>query len=353
MTRLRDPQGARRASPLTAVLCTALLVATLLVAPGLAAPASAAPGADTGGGGGDTSHQSGFTGSRGQSCFMYANSSGFGTYCPTSGEKLGESETIATFLGVDEVKLSELQPELPECWNDDLPQTAQSGDIPQDKKRYVKICIENYDDLDLKEDTVGDIEFSTSYVLLLPWEVIYLPPEYEELIEAAEESSTFPETFLEVRPEDAARVNSDTRFFMKIAGASNIRPGEIQYMDPIESEGVQMRAYLHTLEVFPEGEGPEKPRVECHGASIMAADAATKESSPNSCWHVYERSSASQEDGVYKARAYAYWQVQYSRDGGSTWTNFPEGTPVQDETLVRRGGTTRVPVRDVQTLVVP
>ena len=54
-----------------------------------------------------------------------------------------------------------------------------------------------------------------------------------------------------------------------------------------------------------------------------------------------------------RAQGYAYWQVQFREGEGDDWKNFPEGTATQSEALVRRGGLTRVPVRDVQTLAVP
>ena len=69
----------------------------------------------------------------------------------------------------------------------------------------------------------------------------------------------------------------------------------------------------------------------------MASDAATRQSAPNSCWHTYSRSSASQPDNVYRAQGYAYWQVQFREGEGDDWKNFPEGTATQSEALVRRG----------------
>lgn len=361
--RTRPPISTRSGAPvgspargfgrrlLAAAAAGALTLAALALGP--AAPVTAAPGADTGLPPGEGSHRSGFEGSEGQSCFMYANEYGFGAYCPSAGGGIGERITIGEFLGVEEDRFWQLTPPFPECWHKDLPPNAQSGDLPPGEKRYVTNCIENYDDLHLQEDTPRDIEFSTSYANLPPHEVVTLTPEQDELIEAAWESSTFPPTFVEVRPEDAARVNSDTRFFMKVQDASEIRPGEVQYMDTIEVAGIQMRAYLHRLEVHPEGEGEGKPMVFCEGADIMASDAATRQSAPNSCWHTYTRSSASQPDNVYRAQGYAYWQVQFREGEGDDWKNFPEGTATQSEALVRRGGLTRVPVRDVQTLAVP
>ncbi|GAA4283228.1 hypothetical protein GCM10022261_07590 [Brevibacterium daeguense] len=336
-----------------AAVLALILGGTMFVAP----PAQAFPGLDIGGDS-PLSFITDFVTGGGAQCSMYANEWGFGLHCPglLGG---GEPQTIGELLDTEEEKFVHVSPPFPRCWQEDLPASVQSGELPPGEKRYLTVCTENYDGLNLQEQYPHEAEMSYSYSVLPPEKVTYLTEDQKIFADAVWQGSTFPPTFLEARPEDGARVNSDTRFFMKVQDASAIRPGEIQYMDPIAMPqvldiGLQMRAYLHTLEVHPEGEGPGKPVVRCSLEDIMPVDGTTEEASPNSCWHTYTRSSATQPHDVYQARAYAYWQVQYSHDFGITWQDFPsEAQSDGESTLIRRGGTTRIPVRDVQTLVVP
>lgn len=319
---------------LAAVMAAFVVVATLVLAPTV--PAAAA---------GETTEDG--------NCRYYINDHNFGYWC--SNWKNPRHETIKEFLDVDKDWFRDLRdPRMPECWIEDQAKVVPNKQLAEGENLYLETCILRYEGINLAQTQVRELRFTYSHTSYTEEEfrnAERLPEEYEPLIELVEDSNRFPATTVSYKPEDGARVGQNTIFYFDAAGMQR-NPGGVMYLEPLETpNGALMTAFLTRLEVYPDGEGPGKPKDTCSGSSINPRQDVINrwENSPFAefsplCTHVYERSSRNQIAGVYSAVSYATWDVMISDDGGNSWHRFGESI---------RQGITRVAVREVQTIVVP
>lgn len=300
-------------------LSTALLVTVAVVAD--AAPAAA----DAFGSGGPpppppTSESETRTTSGG--CRMYASSSGYGMVCPAPG-----GGSLKQVLDGDDV---------PTCWHEDPPPTfvPEMELLPGDPRRwYLQACVSGFD---ANAVQIGRLRFSFDFVPLLPTEVVRLTENQREFTTRIQRNAQIPLPVVQNAPSGSPRVDDDTAFYVL---------EEYTEAPTIAFDDRQMRARQVYLTVEPEGAVPVS--TSCPGAGVRVTAEDTRGTRPDACWHTYRRSSNDLSRGTfydrYRAFVTAYWTVEYSEDGGATWTEL--GT-FEKEAMAG------IRVTEIQTLVV-
>lgn len=152
------------------------------------------------------------------------------------------------------------------------------------------------------------------------------------LVDGFADRSNVPTPIAVVSPSDHPRVGQDVAF-------SNASDGDF-YVRPL---GAVIHAYVDHTYIEPLGAG-RAPRIDCPGNGTVAEPGQRPVEGDGLCWYRYLHSSAGQADDVYQVQITSHWVVEISATG-------EPGTyePLDD---FMKSATTRIPVTEIQTLVV-
>ncbi len=277
------------------------------------------------------------------SCSLYGGPNGFGVSCANGSDQLANIKTILAG-----------QP-LPGCWDDPLPADEQDGLDTTKFSWYLQTCLTGIDPTTLAiTSPTGKPVFSVSLVwfpkdpapttcpslspqpTVNPACVITLTPPQRTLVNVESHDQVIPFPTAIPTPGGTVVVNKPIAFV-------DSTPTTVGPLD--ESDDglgtITMKAVMTGYVVHPLGDDTTIPN--CSG-TVAANAGDTPASLPAACWYTYKASSAGKgTDDQYPAFAVATWVIQYSTDGGATWTTFNTFT---------KTGQTPVPVKEIQTVVV-
>ena len=152
------------------------------------------------------------------------------------------------------------------------------------------------------------------------------------LVDGFADRGNVPTPIAAVSPSDHPRVGQDVAF-------SNASDGDF-YVRPL---GAVIHAYVDHTYVEPLGSG-RAPRIDCPGNGTVAEPGQRPVEGDGLCWYRYLHSSAGQADDVYDVRITSHWVVEISATGE------PGSYERLDDFM--KSATTRIPVTEIQTLVV-
>jgi hypothetical protein len=277
------------------------------------------------------------------SCSLYGGPNGFGVSCANASGQLANIKTILAG-----------QP-LPGCWDDPLPADEQDGLDTAHYSWYLQTCLTGIDPTTLAiTSPTGKPVFSVQLVwfpkdpapttcpsvspqpTVNPACVITLTRPQRTLVDVEAHDQVIPFPTAIPTPGGTVVVNKPVAF----VDSTPTRVGPLDESD--DGLGtITMQAVMIGYVVHPLGDDTTIP--DCSG-TVAANPGDTPASLPAACWYTYKASSAGKgTDDQYPAYAVATWVIQYSTDGGATWTNFNTFT---------KTGQTPVPVKEIQTVVV-
>ncbi|AKU18052.1 hypothetical protein [Luteipulveratus mongoliensis] len=263
------------------------------------------------------------------SCNVISGPSYLGVDCGSvSG---GGTITIKGLLGPDP---------LPGCWDTEMgpdeqeAMGVQSVAGPGGYTWYWHKCLKGIDPKTLKVKPEG-VSFTYGVVVFPntpkkgdPRPTI-LTIRQKRLVDSQEKRGVIPSPVAGLSPDATPVVNQAAAFFDGTDGEVAVDAGPIS-----------LRARVDKITVRPQGTAES---ISCPGTGIQVTAADTRATKPNACWYEYENSSHGQPDNRYQAGITAHWNVEYSTNGGSTWS------PLNNFT---KQATTTVQVNEIQSLVV-
>lgn len=273
-------------------------------------------------------------------CRMYVNSVGFGAYCSNGAAYLGGGDPPPTWrerLGG--------RPFVP-CRDFPIPDGIKLPQAPEGKKWVLRVTITDYN-LDTYDGGDG-AHLERAYMPVSPEEEAQCPfPAYMEPF-WYEFRSSYPEPALVIKPTFTPRVNVPA-FFSLTADSSRAQaddkdPGKYSgYIDP--THNLTMRGLVVAMKVDP-GDGTAPFDCPMGVTPVDDPDGYDETQDPfhqiNTCKHIYQRSSASQPDGMYTVKLTITWEVSY-------WV----GKDVGGWNPIGRANVTavqRLPVQEVQAI---
>ena len=261
-----------------------------------------------------------------RNCTVVSGPQYLGLACAGKGN---DTRTVKQILGDDPV---------PDCWDTRVtdPELAamhlENKPGPDGWTYYWRRCLTG---VDKKTKTVepGGMQIETELIRLPnSEEPKTLTDNQHDLVDGLGDNGNVPAPFAAVSPSDHPRVGANVAFWNTSDGELVVRAGT-----------VTLRAHVVRTSVAPLGKGVA-PTIDCagNGTRVMRGQVPTE--GDDICWYKYLRSSAGQPDDVYHVQITSHWVVDISATGepGSfvRWDAF-------DKSAI-----TRVPVTEVQTLVV-
>lgn len=162
----------------------------------------------------------------------------------------------------------------------------------------------------------------------------------EELLSPQAGERSVPRPFAAAAPNPNALVYRDLAFY-------DWRSIQLEdHAFEVPAGDVFIKAVVTETTVEPLGaDGAEA--VTCAGPGIKVTLADTPQSRPGACWYRYENSSARQDGNVYHVNMSTHWKIYVLQRGD-------EGTLSEENLFTEfdKTATTRVPVREVQTVVI-
>lgn len=259
-------------------------------------------------------------------CAVVAVPSYLGVSC--AGAADWGAKTVKQILGKDPV---------PGCWDEALSDTElsamglsnQAG--PQGYRWYWERCLHG---IDPKTKTIqpGGISIDVGLTKIDNGQKTkQLTQRQQQLVAAEDNNAGVPAPVAGVTPSSHPRVGQWVSFVDGTADEVVVPAG-----------AVTLRARVTGLDVEPLGAGGGD-EVSCPGTGVKAQAGDSPATEPAGCWYKYAHSSAAQPQEAYPVRMTAHWTVETSVPGGGGWVPFTEFTKSQ---------TTRLPVTEIQTLVV-
>lgn len=238
------------------------------------------------------------------------------------------------FTGITVEEILDGDP-LPECWDEPLTQDeleAINLVNSEDAGWYWHRCLEGIDPETFEIDPEG-LHLS---VYIWPYqnddpELLFLTENQQRFVDRFVNRGNVPQPVLLASPNPLPFVNDDISFY-------NYGTDEMQVDLP--APGVQMRAKITELLVYPEGRDGES--ITCPGPGRQADVNDTPQNLRDACWYAYEQSSMTQPGDYFEAEIHVKWQVDARVDG--SWEPFHE---------FHKSGSAQIPVNEVQALVRP
>lgn len=257
-------------------------------------------------------------------CSLIASPTSIGGVCVRANAFSGV--TIEEILGGDP---------LPECWDEPLTEeelTAANLINSEDAGWYWHRCLRGVDPETYEIDPDGIF----LEVGIWPFEhgdpdLVFLTENQQRFMDRFVDRGNVPTPVLMASPNPLPFVNDDVAFY---------NFGEDEMQVHLSSPGVQMRAQITEMMVYPQGR--EGPSITCPGPGRQADADDTPQTLPDACWYAYEQSSLDRPGDVFDAEIHVKWQVDARVNG--TWDQFHEFT---------KSGYARIPVNEVQALVRP
>lgn len=240
-----------------------------------------------------------------------------------------EGKSVKEILGDDPV---------PDCWDDPVSdeQLAAMGKEnvpgPDGYTYYWTHCLTGIDKK-TKSREPGGIHISTELTRIPNGQKPRtLTANQQTLVDGVADQGNVPTPIAVVSPSDHPRVGLDVAF-------SNASAGEF-YVNPL---GAVIHAYVDHTYIEPLGAG-RAPKIDCPGNGTVAQPGQTPKDGDGLCWYRYLHSSAGQPDDVYDVQITSHWVVEISATG-------QPGTYERLDDFMK-SATTRIPVTEVQALVV-
>ena len=266
-------------------------------------------------------------------CSMYVNSTGFGAYCsggrhypggriPTWRERLADNQAATNSFG----------PFIP-CRDFPIPQGVELPPPPDGKTWSLRIWIVDYN-LDqpsggsrvhLEREIVPVSEAERNHCR----EMAYMDMFWNQF------HSTYPTPVLIVKPTYTPRVNVPAYFSLTPESSTVLREQAIRYNG---FDYIRLRALVVRMRLDP-GDG-SRPFDCLMGADPIDEDGYDESQDPfhqlSTCKHVYKRSSASQQQGMYSVKMTLTWEVSFWEQNvgwqpiGTAEVNAVQRLPVQE-----------------------
>jgi hypothetical protein len=307
-------------------VCVALAVAAGMAA---AAPAAFAgvgvpPGSGTGSTTPSTDPPADHT--TWHNCSIVSGPSYVGGVCAGSAS---EGKSIKEILGEDPV---------PDCWHEPVSdaELAAMGQHnvpgPDGYTYYWYHCLTGINPK-TKVPEPGGIHISTELVTLPNSKPpLTLTDNQQDLVDGRADQGNVPTPIAVVSPSDHPRVGLDVAFANASSGDFYVRP-----------LGAVIHAYVDRTTIEPLGAGVA-PKIGCPGNGTLAKPGQTPVDGDGLCWYRYVHSSAGQPNDVYDVRITSHWVVEISATGeAGTFERLDD---------FQKSATTRIPVTEIQTLVV-
>lgn len=233
--------------------------------------------------------------------------------------------------------------QLRECWEERPVTKKEMAEMKLDAEEgftyYWRYCLRG---IDLDPPYHGDPEISTEvYKKPDGEEIVKITEQQEQLLEPHESNNSVPRPFAVAAPNPNVLVYRPVAFY-------DWRSEQLQD-DSMEvpAGDVYLKAVVSRTKVEPMGAGKGSGTAECDGHGVKVQPGDTPESKPGACWYTYEQSSAGEDGDVYHVNMTTHWKVYVLRRGA-------EGTLSEDNffTEFDKSAVTRVPVREVQTVVI-
>ena len=300
-----------------------VVVVLVAAAPPAFANAGDPPGGPSGGGG-DTPDQPAQQ-TTWRSCSIVSGPQYVGGVCAGS---RSEGKSVKEILGDDPV---------PDCWHEPVSEEdlAAMGEHnvpgPDGYTYYWYHCLTGID-VKTKVAEPGGIHISTELVTLPNGKPpLTLTHNQQVLVDGQADRGNVPTPIAVVSPSDHPRVGLDVAF-------SNLSDGDF-YVRPL---GAVIHAYVVSTDIEPLGAG-RAPLISCPGNGTIAKPGQARVEGDGLCWYRYLHSSAGQPDDVYDVRITSHWVVEIAANDSGPFQRLDDFT---------KSATTRIPVTEVQALVV-
>ncbi|HZX05936.1 hypothetical protein [Kribbella sp.] len=270
-------------------------------------------------------------------CSMYVNSVGFGSYCSSGQPYLGDGAPPPTWK--DRLQGRPFVP----CRNFDIPEGIKLPKAPDGKKWVLRVTITDYDLNTYNGGQKAHLE--RAYMPVDAAEEAQCPfPDYMKQF-WYEFRSSYPDPALQIMPTYTPRVNIPAYFTLTPASSEvyEIDGTTSSYFSP--GHNLTMRGMVVRLLIDP-GDGTGE--FTCLTGTTPLANPTGYDPTQdpyhqlNTCKHVYQKSSASQPDGMYTVKLTITWEVSYwiGKDAGG-WKPIGQA----DVHAVQR-----LPVQEVQAI---
>jgi hypothetical protein len=307
---------------LVAALVLALPIVTMNSAPAFAGwdPPTTGGSDDTGAGTDRPARQTTW-----HSCSIVSGPEYVGGVC--AGSK-SEGKSVKEILGDDPV---------PHCWHEPVSEEdlAAMGEHnvpgPDGYTYYWYHCLTGINPK-TKVPEPGGIHISTELVTLPNGAPpLTLTHNQQVLVDGQAARGNVPTPIAVVSPADHPRVGLDVAF-------SNLSDGDF-YVRPL---GAVIHAYVDHTTIEPLG-AEIPPKIGCPGNGTVAKPGQRRVAGDGLCWYRYLHSSAGQPDDVYDVRITSHWVVEIAATDSGPFQRLDDFT---------KSATTRIPVTEVQALVV-
>jgi hypothetical protein len=236
-------------------------------------------------------------------------------------------------------------PVLKECWEIRRvsKQELEAANLEQEEGStwYWTYCIDGVQ-LEWPYRVEGDIEVEASLTQVpdgeKPRRITQLQ---QQLVDRHDGGSSVPRPFAMAGPNPTVLVNRPTAFY-----EWNTWQFDDHRSMSVPAGDVYIKAVVRETKVEPFGVGKQVQKT-CPGAGRKVGFDDTPQTAPDACWVTYDQSSAFARDNVYHVRMTTSWDV-YVFGGGEAETLDAE----HHFTSFEKAAITRVPVREVQAIVV-
>jgi len=259
------------------------------------------------------------------SCSIVSGPEYVGGVC--AGSK-SEGKSVKEILGDDPV---------PHCWHEPVSEEdlAAMGEHnvpgPDGYTYYWYHCLTGIN-VKTKVLEPGGIHISTELVTLPNGTPpLTLTHNQQVLVDGKAERGNVPTPIAIVSPSDHPRVGLDVAF-------SNLSDGDFK----VRPVGAVIHAYVESTDIEPLGAG-RAPKISCPGNGTIAKPGQKRVEGDGLCWYRYLHSSAGQPDDVYDVRITSHWVVEIAATDSGPFERLDDFT---------KSATTRIPVTEVQALVV-
>ena len=226
---------------------------------------------------------------------------------------------------------------LPECWDEPLSdEELKSINLinSEDAAWYWHRCLQGID------PETYEIGPDGIYLSVGIWpfenddpELEFLTPNQQRFMDRFVDRGNVPAPVLLASPNPMPFVNDDVSFY---------NFGDDEMRVNLSAPGVQMRAKITEMLVYPEGRDGDAEPITCPGPGKQADVNDSPSTLRDACWYAYEQSSMTSPGDFFEAEVNVRWQVDARVDG--TWEEFHQFT---------KAGTAQIPVNEVQALVRP
>jgi hypothetical protein len=259
------------------------------------------------------------------SCSIVSGPEYVGGVCAGSAS---EGKSVKEILGDDPV---------PHCWHEPVSEEdlAAMGEHnvpgPDGYTYYWYHCLTGINPK-TKVPEPGGIHISTELVTLPNGAPpLTLTHNQQVLVDGQAARGNVPTPIAVVSPADHPRVGLDVAF-------SNLSDGDF-YVRPL---GAVIHAYVDHTTIEPLG-AEIPPKIGCPGNGTVAKPGQRRVAGDGLCWYRYLHSSAGQPDDVYDVRITSHWVVEIAATDSGPFQRLDDFT---------KSATTRIPVTEVQALVV-